>query len=105
LIEEWLADNILLLKSSEPLEQFREIIRHFNIAKPKELFTRCLVCNTVLRSANAEEIAENMPLDAMENQSEFYYCRNCSKIYWRGSHTRRMQATVEQIFAQMESPN
>ena len=98
LVEEWRSDNVLLLTQDKPLEQFREIIRRFDIKKPKEFFTRCLVCNHVLRNAGAEEIAENAPPQIRENQKEFYYCPNCDKIYWEGSHTRRMRATIEELF-------
>lgn len=99
LIEEWRTENVLLLTSEQPLEQFREIVRHFDIEKPEEFFTRCLVCNTVLRNASDAEVARNaLPLDVLENQEEFYYCPQCNKIYWEGSHTRRMRETIDEIF-------
>jgi uncharacterized protein with PIN domain len=96
--EEWRVDNVLLLKSEKPIEQFREIIRHFGIKKPKELFTRCLVCNTVLRLATNEEIAANVPETIREDTQTFQYCANCKKIYWKGSHTKRMHAAIEDVF-------
>jgi len=98
LIEEWRVDNVLLLQSENPLEQFREIIRHFEIEKPEEFFTRCLVCNTLLRRASAEEIAAGAPTDVRENQKTFDYCPNCRKIYWQGSHTNRMRQAIEDVF-------
>jgi uncharacterized protein len=96
LLEEWRTDNVLLLKSENPIEQFRQIIKHFDIKKPMELFTRCLVCNTVLRLAGVEEILENAPPDVQQNQETFHYCPNCNKIYWEGSHTRRMRTAIEE---------
>ena len=96
--KEWRVDNVLLLESENTLEQFEEIINRFEIEKPAELFTRCLVCNMPLRPANAKEISENAPPKMMENSDKFRFCPNCNKIYWEGSHTRRMREAIEEIF-------
>src|SRR5215203_361968 len=40
---EFRADNVLLLSTAEPLAQFAEIVRRFNLSKPPEFFTRCLI--------------------------------------------------------------
>jgi uncharacterized protein with PIN domain len=96
LIEEWRVDNVLLLQSENPSEQFRQIIAHFDIKKPQEFFTRCLVCNTLLRNASAEEIVAGAPPDVRENQEAFRYCPSCNKVYWQGSHTERMRLAIEE---------
>ena len=96
--EEFRADNVLLLSTVEPLAQFAEIVRRFNIQKPAEFFTRCLVCNTRLRAAEAEEIAENAPRVVREAHEKFRFCAACRKIYWEGSHARRMRAALESVF-------
>jgi uncharacterized protein with PIN domain/DNA-directed RNA polymerase subunit RPC12/RpoP len=97
--EEWRVDNVLLLQSENPFEQFREIIAHFRIKKPKELFTRCLVCNAPLRRASSEEIAAGAPPAVREKEKNFRFCPNCDKIYWEGSHTRRMRLAIEEVFS------
>lgn len=98
LLEEWRADNILLLKSENPLRQFEQVVRHFDLDLPTELFTRCLACNFPLRNASAEEIAAYVPPRIQEIHEKFYYCPNCRKIYWKGSHTIRMGARIEEVF-------
>ena len=95
---EWLADNVLLLESDKPLEQFAQVVRHFDLKPPVKIFTRCLVCNSHLRAASAEEIEIKAPPRARENHDEFYYCPKCRRIYWEGSHTRRMRAAIEDVF-------
>jgi uncharacterized protein len=98
LLDEWCVDNVLLLKSANSFEQFREIVTHFKIRRPKDLFTRCLICNTPLRDAEKKEILDNAPPEVRENQNNFQYCSNCDKIYWEGSHTHRMRAVIEELF-------
>lgn len=95
---EWLADNVLLLESDKPLEQFAQVVRHFDLKTPLKIFTRCLVCNSLLRAASAEEIETKAPPRARENHDEFYYCPHCRRIYWEGAHTRRMRAAIDEIF-------
>jgi len=51
-----------------------------------------------LRGAIDEEIAANVPPRVRENNELFYYCPNCEKIYWEGSHTERMRAVIEDVF-------
>jgi uncharacterized protein len=103
LIGEWRADNVLLLRSENPFAQFCEIIAHFGLEKPEELFTRCLVCNTLLRRAEAAEISENAPPGVQENHEKFHYCPDCNKVYWEGSHARRMKRAIEEAFAAQNS--
>jgi uncharacterized protein with PIN domain len=100
LLREFRADNIVLLSSDKPLDQLREILWRFRIPKPRELFTRCLVCNTRLRRALAEEIDTGVPTRVRETRKTFYFCAACNKIYWEGSHTRRMRAAIEEVFRQ-----
>lgn len=99
LIEEWRVDNVLLLRSENPFEQFQELVTRFEIKKPKELFTRCLVCNTLLRRASAAEIDAGAPPSMRENEKNFQFCPNCRKVYWEGSHTRRMREAIEKTFS------
>lgn len=98
LLKEWRTDNVLLLTSERPLEQFAQVVEHFKLKLPAQFFTRCLVCNSILRGAIDEEIAANLPPRVRENNELFYYCPNCEKIYWEGSHTERMRAVIEDVF-------
>jgi uncharacterized protein len=96
----WRVDNVLLLESEDAFEQFRQTIKHFKIKNPKELFTRCLVCNTLLREIKAAEMTEDLPPSVRENQWAFQYCPNCNKVFWEGSHTRRMRLKIQELFEQ-----
>jgi len=98
LVKEWRTDNILLLTNEKPVEQFAQVVEHFKLKLPAQFFTRCLVCNSVLRRASATEIAADVPPRVQENNKLFYCCPNCEKIYWEGSHTKRMQAAIENVF-------
>lgn len=96
--EDWRVANVLLLKAENPFEQLRETIARFKIRRPRELFTRCLICNELLRAATNEEIAAEVPGAVRAQQQTFQRCANCCKIYWAGSHTARMKKAIEDLF-------
>lgn len=57
-------------------------------------FTRCLVCNTELRPADASWQAA-VPADVRRKEGTLY-CPTCNKVYWDGSHVRRMRHRLRQ---------
>lgn len=100
--DEWFVNNVLLLKNDNPIEQFVETVENFKIRRPKYYFTRCLVCNTVLRNASKQELLESVLPEIRQKYGSFRYCDNCRKVYWDGSHTRRMRDKIESIFDKAE---
>ena len=101
---EWRVDNVLLLSTDDPLDQLKEVILRYGLRQPERFFTRCLICNTLLRSATAQQITEQVPENVRSRQNDFRYCPICRKVYWAGSHTDRMLAAAYSIFSELESP-
>lgn len=56
-------------------------------------FTRCLVDNTPLVAADAAALAR-APQDALKPDETLYQCPACGRIYWHGSHYKRMRAKL-----------
>jgi uncharacterized protein with PIN domain len=52
-------------------------------------FTRCVMDNAAVREASPEEIAR-MPESARGRPGPFRVCPDCGRLYWPGSHTRRI---------------
>ena len=52
----------------------------------EESAIRCSTCNGDLVSVGKEEVAESVPSGALESNTEFWRCRACGKVYWRGTH-------------------
>ncbi len=57
-------------------------------------FTRCLLDNTVLRPASARERL-SLPPKARGLDGPVTACPGCARLYWPGSHVRRMRARLE----------
>lgn len=82
--------------SDVPLEQLAEVVAHYALPAPAELFTRCLVCNAALRAATVEEAAAHVPATVQGSPDPVRRCPDCGRVYWQGSHTRRMRDALRQ---------
>lgn len=56
-------------------------------------FSRCVMDNARLREATAQEIAR-MPEQARALGGPYRACPACGRLYWPGSHVRRMSARL-----------
>lgn len=59
-----------------------------------QAFTRCLVDNAPLQPATAEHVLQ-VPEDARQPEEELLVCPTCGRVYWRGSHYKRMKRKLE----------
>jgi uncharacterized protein with PIN domain len=84
----------VLVKSDEVMEQVQQLIDLGLIARRLRM-TRCSLCNTVLREANITEIygADYAPREKIG--FTFFWCDQCSRLYWNGSHGRRISERIE----------
>ena len=57
-------------------------------------FTRCLADNTPLAPATPADL-ERMPEESRVLPGPHCVCPDCGRVYWPGSHVRRMRAKLE----------
>ncbi|GAO34983.1 hypothetical protein SCT_0363 [Sulfuricella sp. T08] len=62
----------------------------FDIDWLSHAFTRCLMDNTLLQPATPEH-AQQVPDDVRQTEDELLVCPHCGRVYWRGSHYKRMR--------------
>ena len=84
-----------LLRSIRPDEQLLEVIRRLGLRPPYRPFTRCLECNEPLREAAREDVLPRLPPAVAASQYEFTTCPGCGRVFWKGSHWRRLGAMIE----------
>jgi uncharacterized protein with PIN domain len=59
-------------------------------------FSRCIVDNTPLREAGARDVAR-MPQQARDLPGPFRACPACGRVYWPGSHVKRLGERLAQL--------
>ncbi|MFQ5729332.1 MAG: DUF5615 family PIN-like protein [Waddliaceae bacterium] len=90
------AEGILVWLEANAVEEcVEELSRKVLINWVKSPFSRCLLCNEVLKEAEPE-VLDRVPEDVRLNCKEFWRCEKCGKIYWMGSHTKRMLSKLRE---------
>jgi hypothetical protein len=79
-----------LVKNSVPEKQFLEIIQFFDLAGKIKPFTRCMLCNGLLRKVDKLTILDRLEPLTKIHYHNFQQCLDCSKLYWPGSHKDNM---------------
>lgn len=84
------------LRSTNPKEQTHEIIAHFDLSKKCKPFSRCLVCNGII--VNIKQIKlHKLPENVRKTQERFFQCKDCHRVYWQGTHYKKLAAFVATI--------
>jgi uncharacterized protein len=88
------ANGIALIMPHSPLDRLASLVgSRFHLDWLSRAFTRCLVDNTPLVAADAAAIART-PEDARRPGEPLSHCPACGRVYWRGSHYKRMHAKL-----------
>jgi len=85
------------LRATEPANQLDEVVREFDLAPAIMPFRRCMHCNALLRAADKESIRHRLLPETVKYFDEFYECPECKRVYWKGSHYRRMSRLIESV--------
>lgn len=78
----------------KPPEQFAEIVSRLDLARSLRPFSLCLECNLPLRPIAKAAVLDRLPPAVRAGQEHFTTCDRCGRVYWQGSHWRRMQALL-----------
>ncbi len=88
---------VLLVRATDikgQLSQLREEIGIELYDTPEH--SRCPLCNGEVESIEKEKIKGEVPAGVLEN-SEFWICKNCQKIYWEGGHWKNIREMVKDV--------
>src|SRR5262249_1962822 len=89
----------------KPREQLREVVEPLPLAASARAFTLCLHCNLRLVPIPKEAIAERLPPSVAAIHERYAWCQGCERIYWEGSHWRRMREMLEGLVPKNRPPS
>lgn len=87
----------LEVRQDDPLHQLRDLVQGLRLPAPDSLFTRCLLCNAPLEVLPREEAEPLLPEGVRDLPGPVRRCPVCARLYWDGSHVRRMRAAIERV--------
>ena len=89
------AQDVALILPQGDLDHLAiQLGAHFGLDWLSHAFTRCLEDNTPLQEADAMAL-QRIPADARRPGEPYKCCPACNRVYWRGSHYKRMHARLQ----------
>ena len=66
-------------------------------ATPLAPWTRCTACNGLLSPARKADVEQLLPPGTRRTYQTFSRCGDCGRVYWRGAHSGRLEAIVDNL--------
>jgi len=85
------------VRGTRPRQQLEEIVSRLDLHRAIKPFSRCLRCNRELESVAKETIRDRLPPGSAPFYCHFWICDQCDRIYWEGSHWRRMEQVIGEL--------
>ena len=80
------------IHATAPDAQFGELVARLGLQPGFRPFTRCMECNAPLAAVDKAEVLAQLPPSVRERQQHFRRCTGCGRVFWEGSHWRRMRS-------------
>lgn len=99
LVENEKIKNFIFIKSEDLEKQIRQVMKELNLRIDEDkLFSRCTICNVMISEVEKESIKDLVPEYVYKTQDEFYQCKVCRRVYWKGSHYEKMREKINKIW-------
>jgi uncharacterized protein len=85
------------VRNTNPFKQLQEVVRRFDLIKQIKPFHRCLECNGIIEKVDKNIIEDKLETNTRKTFDEFYQCRSCKKVYWKGSHYEQMMKVIDKV--------
>lgn len=85
------------VRATIPKHQLAEIVHRFHLTFQEDIPGRCSLCNNILVPIDKHTIIHQLPIRIQTSVQQFYYCHQCQKPYWKGSHYYHMRQYLQEI--------
>ncbi len=93
------AHRLAFITSNCLNEQLKQVIVETGIRSADiRPFSRCIHCNVPIVEVDKNDVSGLVPDYIFETHNEFNTCRQCNRIFWPGSHTKRTMERIEHLF-------
>lgn len=74
--------------------QMRLVLRRWKLVPREPL---CMLCSGVLDRVDKESVRDRIPPRTYRWLDEYYVCRGCGRLFWRGTHWQRIRSQLEKL--------
>ncbi|MBU0594617.1 MAG: Mut7-C RNAse domain-containing protein [Pseudomonadota bacterium] len=85
--------RVVMLPHGSLDAQAKVLDMHFKMDWTGQAFSRCLLDNALLIPVSEPDM-QGVPLDVQQSGETVLQCPTCRRVYWRGSHYRRMMGRL-----------
>jgi hypothetical protein len=84
------------VEASTGEEKLAEVARRFNVELTVTMnLSRCPKCNSRVRPVSKDKVADKVGEGTFAHYEEFWKCRRCGQVYWRGAHWKGIREMLE----------
>jgi uncharacterized protein len=81
------------VRGAKPDDQLADVLDRF--APPLAPWTRCVTCNGLLSPVSKADVDQALRPGTKRTYRSFSRCADCGQVYWRGAHSRHLQAIID----------
>jgi uncharacterized protein with PIN domain len=79
-----------------PIEQLGFVLRKLGLGLREP---RCMACDGELIEMPREQAKDRVPPRTFSWLEQFWECRRCGRVFWRGTHWQRIEAALQAAMA------
>lgn len=87
------------VRGTRPRDQLTYVFDRLDLRHSSRPFTRCTKCNGDLEEVEKEVVVDRLPARVAERHQCFQKCANCGRVYWPGTHWKKMQGIVGNLMS------
>ncbi len=89
------------VEAQDPAVQLRAVLERWGGLEAARsglgFMSRCLECNSGMLPISRELARERVSAEIAEAHQEFFLCRRCERLTWKGAHWARMKRWLQEI--------
>ena len=85
------------IRNTDSFKQAEEVVERFQLENFIVPFCRCSLCNGIIQEVDKEIIKNSIPEKTLINHYIFSKCQICGKIYWKGSHYKKIIKWIDDL--------
>jgi uncharacterized protein with PIN domain len=89
----------LWVRNTDPRRQLAEVVDALDLRSRVKPFARCMACNGLLEEVTEESVRSRLPEGVRGRYPAVARCAACGRLYWPGTHYRRLSRIVEEALA------
>ncbi|MCW8125149.1 Mut7-C RNAse domain-containing protein [Microbulbifer halophilus] len=88
------------VRATRPRRQIAEVVERLQLQGKFRPFSRCIACNGPLHPVASQGVQHLLRENTRRYFRHFFQCRDCARVYWKGSHYQHMEQLVRTLAAE-----